>query len=106
MADRNSVIEKIKALLSKTKAAGCTGEEEMSALAVARTWIDNHDISDDELQLSREEKATLHNESEADARDTLKIKWQLCHAVGHYCNVLIYRDPSTGGLSLVRVPSD
>jgi hypothetical protein len=106
MADRNSVIEKIKALLSKTKAAGCTGEEEMSALAVARAWIDNHDISDDELQLSREEKAILHNESEADARDTLKIKWQLCHAVGHYCNVQIYRDPLKARHSFVGFRSD
>jgi hypothetical protein len=32
MADRNSIIEKVKALLSKTKENGCTDEEELSRL--------------------------------------------------------------------------
>jgi hypothetical protein len=69
MADRNSIIEKTKALLSKTTDNGCTEEEALTALAKARAWIDAYEISDDELQLSREEKAVLHDESEADARD-------------------------------------
>jgi hypothetical protein len=106
MADRSSVIEKIKAMLSKTEERGCTLEEELSALAKARAWIDTHEISDDELQLSREEKAILHNESEADARDTHEIKWQLCRGVGHYCNVQIYRDRSKAGLSFVGFRSN
>ena len=50
MADRNSIIEKIKALLSKTTENGCTEEEELSALAKARAWIDTHEISSDELR--------------------------------------------------------
>jgi hypothetical protein len=106
MADRNSIIEKIKALLSKTTENGCTEEEELSALAKARAWIDTHEISDDELQLSREEKAILHDESEADVRDTHKIKWMLCRAVGRYCNVQIYRDRSKAGLTFVGFKSD
>jgi len=104
MADRNSIIEKIKALLSKTKENGCTEEEELSALAKARAWIDAHEISDDELQLSREEKAILHDESEADARDTHKIKWQLCFGVARYCNVRIYC--SKAGLTFAGFKSD
>src|SRR5712664_4311338 len=106
MPDRNSIIEKIKALLAKTKENGCTEEEELSALAKARAWIDTHEISDDELQLSREEKAILHDESEADARDTHKIKWMLCRAVGRYCNVRIYRNSSKAGLTFVGFKSD
>jgi hypothetical protein len=106
MADRNSIIDKIKALLSKTKENGCTEEEELSALAKARAWIDAHEISNDELQLSREEKAILYDESEADARDTHKIKWQLCFGVERYCNVRIYRDHSKAGLSFVGFKSD
>ena len=77
MADRNSIIDKIKALLAKTTENGCTEEEELAALAKARAWIDTLRDSDDELQLSREEKAILHDESEADARDTHQIKWHL-----------------------------
>src|SRR5258708_6948176 len=106
MADRNSIIEKIKALLSKTTENGCTEEEALSALAKARAWIDAHEISNDELQLSREEQAILHDESEADARDTHKIKWQLAYGVGRYCNVVIYRNRSKAGLSFVGFKSD
>jgi hypothetical protein len=106
MADRNSIIDKIKALLSKTKENGCTEEEELSALAKARAWIDAHEVTDGELQLSREEKAILQDESEADARDTHKIKWQLCHGVARYCNVRIYRDHSKAGLTFVGFKSD
>jgi hypothetical protein len=106
MADRNSIINKVKGMLSKTMENGCPEEEALSALAMARAWIDAHEISDDELQLSREEKATLHDESEADARDTHKIKWQLCGGVGDYCNVRIYRDRSKAGLSFVGFKSD
>ena len=40
MADRNSIIEKIKSLLSKTTENGCTEEEALAALAKARAWID------------------------------------------------------------------
>lgn len=106
MADRNSIIEKIKALLSKTTENGCTEKEALAALAKARAWIDAHEITDDELQLSREEKAILHDESEADARDTPNIKWQLGRAVGRYCNVQIYRDHSKAGLTFVGFKSD
>jgi hypothetical protein len=106
MADRNSIIAKTKALLSKTTENGCTEEEALTALAKARAWIDAYEISDDELQLSREEKAVLHDESEADARDAHKIKWQLCHGVGLYCNVKIYRDSSKAGLTFIGFKSD
>jgi hypothetical protein len=106
MADRDSIIDKVKALLSKTKENGCTEEEELSALAKARAWIDAYEISNDELQLSREEKAILHDESEADALDTHKIKWRLTRGVGRYCNVQIYRDSSKVGLTFVGFRSD
>jgi hypothetical protein len=98
MADRNSIIEKTKALLAKTTENGCTEEEYLSSLAKARAWIDAYEITDDELQLSREEKAILHHESEADSRDTHQIKWRLSNAIERYCNVRIYRDSSKAGL--------
>jgi Protein of unknown function (DUF2786) len=106
MADRNSIIEKVKALLAKTTENGCTEEEELSALAKARAWIDEHEISNDELQLSREEKAILHDESELDALDTHKIKGRLGRGVGRYCNVQVYRDRSKAGLTFVGFKSD
>ena len=52
MADREGIIDKIKALLAKTTENGCTEEEELAALAKARAWIDAHEITDDELKLN------------------------------------------------------
>jgi hypothetical protein len=103
---RKILINKVKALLAKTTENGCTEEEALIALAKARAWIDTHEITDDELQLSREEKAILHDESEADARDTHKIKRQLCRAVECFCNVRIYRDRSKAGLTFAGFKSD
>jgi hypothetical protein len=78
----------------------------VAALAKARAWIDTHEVTQDELQLSREEKAILHDESEADARDTHKIKWRLCLGVERYCNVRIYRNSSKAGLTFAGFKSD
>jgi hypothetical protein len=103
---RDKLIDKVKALLSKTRKNGCTEEEELSALAKARAMIDTYVISDDELQLSREEKALLLDESEADARDTHNIKRYLGYSVSRYCNVKIFRDHSKAGLTFVGFKSD
>lgn len=103
---REILVDKVKAMLAKTTENGCTEEEALVALAKARAWIDTHEISDDELQLSRDEKAFLHDESEAAARDTHKIKSQLSRAVARYCNVRIYRDRSKAGLTFVGFKSD
>src|ERR1700676_3967584 len=91
---REVLVDKVKALLSKTTENKCTEEEMLVALAKARALQDAYEISDDELQLSRDEKAILHTESEADARDTHGIKWRFGLSVAKYCNVEIYRDSS------------
>jgi hypothetical protein len=110
MADRNSIIEKIRALLSKTTANGCTEPEMLEALAKARAWQDTYEVSDDELQLTREEKVLLHHESKADALDPNRIKWKLSYGVSHYCNVRIYRrakgNGGNGGLTFLGHRSD
>ena len=62
MADRNSIIEKIKALLAKTTANGCTEAEMLSALDKAAAMMDAYDITDDELQIAKDEAAILHAE--------------------------------------------
>ena len=60
MADRNSIIEKIKALLAKTTANGATEAEMMSALDKASAMMDAYDITDEELQIAKDEAAMLH----------------------------------------------
>jgi hypothetical protein len=103
--DRNAIIRKAKALLAKTLENGCTEEEALSALTKAKAMIETYGIADDELELSKEEKAILHDESEEDARDTHQIKWRLAFSVSRYCNVVVFRS-SKGGLTFVGFKSD
>jgi hypothetical protein len=56
-AGRQALIAKIKALLSKTVANGCTEEEALSALTLARKWITEHDVTAAEMELDGEEIA-------------------------------------------------
>ena len=48
MADRNSIIEKIKALLAKTTANGATEAEMLAALDKAAAMRDAYDITEHE----------------------------------------------------------
>jgi hypothetical protein len=60
MADRNSIIEKIKALLAKTTANGATEAEMLSALDKASAMTDAYDITDADVQDAKDEAAMLH----------------------------------------------
>jgi hypothetical protein len=53
MADRNSIIDKIKALLAKTTENGATEAEMLSALDKAAAMRDAYDMSDAELHRQR-----------------------------------------------------
>jgi hypothetical protein len=105
MADRNSIIEKIKALLAKTTANGATEAEMMSALDKASAMMDAYDITDDELHVAKDEAAMLHADP-PDATDPHKIKWRLSYAVSEFCGVQIYRSRHEGGLKCIGMPSD
>jgi hypothetical protein len=78
MADRNSIIEKIKALLAKTTANGATEAEMLSALDKASAMMDAYDITDEELQVAKGEAAMLHADP-PDLKDPHKIKWRLSY---------------------------
>jgi hypothetical protein len=57
--NREALCDKIKALLSKTTANGCTEQEAMAALAKARAMQDAYAVTDEELQLTKIEVAEL-----------------------------------------------
>jgi hypothetical protein len=100
MADRNSIIDKIKALLAKTTANGATEAEMMSALDKASAMMDAYDISDEELQVAKDEAAMLHADP-PDLKDPHRIKWRLCHGVGEFCGVQIFRSRHESGLKCI-----
>src|SRR5215471_2908147 len=105
MADRNSIIDKIKALLSKTTANGATEAEMLAALDKAAAMQDAYDISDEELQVAKDEAAMQHEDA-PDLQDPHSIKWRLSYAVAQFCGVTIYRSPRQTGLKCIGMPSD
>ena len=62
MNDRNSLLDKIRALMSKTAENGCTEHEALAALDKARALMDAYEITDTELQLTKAEFAILRSE--------------------------------------------
>ena len=105
MIDRNSLIEKIKALLAKTTENGATEAEMLSALDKASAMMDAYDITDADVQVARDEAAMLHADP-PDLKDPHKIKWRLSRAVGDFCGVEIFRSRHQTGLKCVGMPSD
>ena len=88
--NREKVIEKIKALLNKTVDNGCSEEEMGAALDKARAWMDAHEITEDELRLTKEEEAVLRSEP-PDSLDPHNIKWHLMDAVAEFCNCQVWQ---------------
>jgi hypothetical protein len=105
MANRESIIEKIKALLAKTTANGCTESEMLAALDKASAMIDAYDISDAELQIAKDEAVTQHSDP-PDLQDPHKIKWRITYGVAQFCNVQIFRSRNETGLKCIGMPSD
>jgi uncharacterized protein DUF2786 len=105
MADRNSIVEKIKALLAKTVENGATEAEMLSALDKAAALKDTYDISDADLQIAKDEAAMLHADP-PDLSDPHQIKWRLSGAVAKFCSVEIYRSRDETGLKCIGLPSD
>lgn len=96
MRNRQTMIDTVRALLSKTREHGATEAEEMAALDKARAMMDAYEITDDDLQLTKEEGAILHPEAD-DQGDPHGIKWRLSYAVGQFCGVQIYRKNRNSG---------
>jgi hypothetical protein len=105
MADRNSIIDKVKALLAKTTANGATEAEMLSALDKASAMMDAYDISDDDVKIAEDEAAMLHADA-PDLKDPHQIKWRLSYGVAQFCGVQIFRSRHESGLRCIGMPSD
>jgi hypothetical protein len=105
MADRNSIIEKIKALLAKTTANGATEAEMLSALDKASAMMDAYDITDEDVKVARDE-AVMHHADPPDLKDPHSIKWRLSYGVAQFCGVQIFRSRHETGLRCIGLPSD
>lgn len=101
---RDNLIDKIRALMSKTVENGCTEAEAMAALAKARAMIDAHEITDAELALTKAETAVLRSEPPG-SKDAYQIKAYLVRAIGKFTDCKGWRSRE-GGIVFCGLPSD
>ena len=91
MRNREDHIRIARGLYEKTTATSqCEEPEKLAALDKLRAMMDAYSITEEDLQLAKEEGAILRDE-QGDPSDPHGIKWQLSHAVGEFCGVEIFR---------------
>jgi hypothetical protein len=105
--ERENICNKIRALLSKTMDAGCTEAEAMTALGKAQAMRDAYQVTEAELNLTKEEKAILRREPPG-TKDPHRIKWFLLSAVSEFCGCTGWRQrrDSGGGIVFCGLPAD
>jgi hypothetical protein len=101
--NREKMLDKIRALLSKTTENGCTEEEYLAALAKARALMDAYDITEADLELTKEEGVVLRKERTG--TDPHHIKWNMSSTVGQFCDCTAWRDRD-GKLVFLGLASD
>ena len=89
MLNRNKLLDKIRALLSKTITNGCTENEAMAALDKAQVMIDAYEVTTEELQLSRAQAAIIKENPWN--QDPHGIKWELVSGVEKFCDCTGWR---------------
>jgi hypothetical protein len=94
---RQKRIDQIKALRSKTIESGCTEAEMMAFMDKAAAMMDAYEITDEEVQETKDEAAMLHTDP-PDLEDPHNIKWRLTRSVAIFCNVELYRMRGETGL--------
>lgn len=89
MSERDKVISKIRALLSKTVENGCTEAEALSALSMAQAMMDAYEVTEADLNEMRQESAI--KETMKDMRDPHHIRAHLTVAISRFTNTKVWR---------------
>jgi Protein of unknown function (DUF2786) len=105
--NREKMLDKIRALLSKTVENGCTEEEHFAALAKARALMDAYEVTEADLQLAKDEGAILREEPPG-TRDPHGIKRGLYMAIARFTDCRAWRNGTYGNadLAFCGLPSD
>jgi hypothetical protein len=102
---RENLVGKVRALLAKTMEAGCTEGEALVAIEKANAMIGAYEITEAELNLTKEEKAIIRREPRG-TKDPHLIKWRLCGAVARFTGCRSYREQGSKALTFCGLPSD
>ena len=88
MSNRSKLLDRIKALLSKTVENGCTEAEAMSALSMAQAMMDAYEVTAEDLAETEKENAI--KETMKDMRDPHHIRRSLCVGIAQFTNTKVY----------------
>jgi hypothetical protein len=102
MINREKLLAKVRALMAKTMENGCTEFEAMASLAKARGMIDAYEISDEELKLTKEEKAVFLDSVKNDKHG---FRMGLSMGIASFTGTTVWRN-SQGGLTFCGLRSD
>jgi|ERR1035437_734188 hypothetical protein len=101
--NRDSLLGKIRALMSKTAENGCTEHEALASLDKARALMDAYEVTEADLQLTRSESAILRSEPPG-SRDPHGIKQVLAVGVARFCDCQVWK--SSNGVTFCGLSSD
>lgn len=87
--NRENLLKKIRALMSKTVENGCTEAEAMSALSMAQAMMDAYEISEADLNEIKQESAI--KETMNDMRDPHHIRSYICVAISKFTHTKVWR---------------
>lgn len=98
----STIREKIRAMLGKTQANGATLEEELTAARKAREWMEKHQISLSDLELTAEgfEVGEGH-----EAKGDPAVNFLIMH-VGRFCDCVVSVAPGTTRASFFGLSGD
>jgi hypothetical protein len=105
--NRESLLDKMRALMAKTTANGCTEAEELAALAKVRALRDAHKVTDEELALAKDEAAILRD-APPDPNDPHNVRWRLAAGIEKFCDCKVWAENRTRyrHLKFVGAPAD
>ncbi len=86
MSNRSNIINKVRAIMSKTIDNGCTEAEAMLALQMAEKLIEEHEISDEDLKLEGE-KAIIEI---SNMKDPQNVRWKICYWISKFTETYTY----------------
>jgi len=101
--NRDALVEKIRAMMNKTVENGCTEAEALASLDMARAWMDAYEVTEQELELTKEESVILRSEPPGSS-DPHRIKTGLAIAVSKFCSCKVWKNAD--GLVFCGLPAD
>ena len=87
-SERQKLLAKVRALLAKTTENGCTEHEAMAALDRVRAMMDAYEVTEEELKLTKEEKAIIKDSS--CKNDKNGIRSMLACGIGRFTGTQVW----------------